>query len=186
MAFPILTPVVIAFGTAFVGNFFQNKDQKIKLEREHRQSTLAQASEIYTEASKTIDTLRYYMKEEAIYVAVRMAKGDTSREAQDKQNWQNYEAAMSTWKTNQNRLLSQVEVYYGTETATIMKTISERFTIGDRQIGATYYQTSNSLVNGTEADFDAFFRPLDFIEEEIKQLNVQMSRALQKGQVGNL
>lgn len=186
MAFPVLTPVLIAFGTAMVGNFFQNKDSKIKQEREHRASTLAAAGQVYDEVSKTMDTLRYYLKEQAIFVAVRAAQEDASRAADDKVNWQAYEDALTTWKTNQNRLISEVEVYFGVEEAVSLTAIGQLFDEGSDRVGATFYKTSNSLVKDKNVDWKAFFDPLESIDQEIRTLNVKLSHLLQQGKVGDL
>jgi hypothetical protein len=200
MPLPILTPIIIGAVGTFVGNFFQEKSSKIAQDRLLRAAILKKAEEVYDEMSKTIDTVYYYLVEEAIYIAIRKAQGDGSRSAQDDPGWVNFDAAMLAWKSNRNRLISEIEVYYGKENSDLLESIGDRIKTGDTLIGATYYKTSSSLVDKEidwakatdeekKAPKDYFFDAVikrEPLEADIRKLNRQVSELLQSQEVADL
>ncbi|MFT7603831.1 MAG: hypothetical protein ACI8VT_001399 [Saprospiraceae bacterium] len=200
MSLPILAPIIIGAVGTFVGNFFQEKSAKIAQDRLLKAAILKKAEAVYDEMSKTIDTVYYYLVEEAIYIAIRAAQGDPSRSEEDEAGWLKFDAAMLAWKSNQNRLISEIEVYYGKENSALLESIGDRIKTGDTLIGATYYKTSSSLVDkeidwakATDEEkkapkdyfFDAVFKRKP-LEKDIRKLNRQVSQLLQSQEVAEL
>lgn len=190
MANPIIASLILAGGTAWVGSYFQNRTTKINADRVQRQSELDTAGTIYTEVSTTVDALRFYLIDEAIYVAVRKAKEDTSVGAQDIANWGEYEKALAKWKTSENRLLAQVEVYYGKSVYELLKQIGGILRIGEILVEATYYGTTSSLVKkkGDTYTYNKkkFKDAVEDLPDKIRELNRKMMMLRQKEQVGIL
>lgn len=192
MPLPFVAPIAIAAGTALVGSFFKNKDFRIREAEAQRKAVMLKAHEVYHEVSKAINSVRFYLIEEAVYIAVRAAQDDISRKERDKEGWDQYVAAVSSWKTNQNRLISEVEVYFGAECSGMLLDTNKKLEAGEIQVEATYYKTPRSLVNDKNKDKDVrdiakpFFRPLKDIESEIRLLNKKMSEDLQQQKIGGL
>lgn len=206
---PILASLALTAGTTWVTQTFQNRAAKIAAEQAQRQSELEMAKTIYTEVSTTLDTLRFYMVDEAIYAARRKAKrrivvADAKEkdaaavalqaeiEQQDNANWAAYNKALAAWKTSQNRLVAQTEVYFGKAVAGLLVRIGEILNEAERQMEATYYGTSNSLIKPNKSgtgiidNSKKFFGTVEPLTNNLRELNRVMMVLRRKQKVGSL
>ncbi len=189
MPIPFIGPIIIAAGTTAIGSFFQNRTDQIRQKSERRQAIILMALGLLDEVSKTIDSLRYFLMEEAIYIAIRKALGDDSRMDEDVKGWDEYQKSVIEWNSNHNRLLSQVRVYYGDENEALLESIGDRLNEADSKVGATFYNTSNSLIKefgDKKGAKQAFDNILGSVERDIRLLNLRMTQLLQSQEVGEL
>ena len=96
MPLPLLTPIIVAAGTTLVGTFFQDRTDRIKNGRLQRQSILDKADKTYEDLSKVLDTLYYTLMDEAVYIALRKARGIEDNEEADNNGWKTYMAAFGS------------------------------------------------------------------------------------------
>ena len=198
MPAPVIIPALVALGSTLIGSYFQNRTARIQAEKKKREEELAFADKVYNEVSAALDSISYNLTEQAIYVAVRSAKG-TPRLPDDQTNWESYQTSLRIWKSNVNHMLGQIRAFYGDENAYLFQEIMNLISEGEGMVGATYYSTANSLVKIATAaekkankgkefvvDWGAFFDPINSLPQKITQLNTEMVSRRQKQEVGTL
>ena len=121
-----------------------------------------------------------------MYVAIRKALGDKTRERQDVETWDGYEGAVLNWMTHKNRFAAQASRYFGEETHGRLQNIQDIFHKAGSLTAATYYATKDSVVKdgkGDTGEFDAILEPL---EDKLLEFSEQMIREIQNHNVGRL
>ncbi len=181
-----LVPIIVAAATAGIGWFFQNTSANIANQRAQRRSELARAHEVFKDVSHAVDTLYYYLRNGAMYVAVRKALNDESRKDQDVETWDGYEKAVLGWKSHRTRFVAQVQRYFGSDIKTRLLAIQSEFDQAEDAVEDTYYQTPDSLVRGGDADVEPYNERLDALEGELLSLSEHMIREIQNENVGSL
>lgn len=182
-----IVPIFIAAATAGIGWFFQNTSANIANQRAMRRNELARAHEVFKEVSHAVDTLYYYLRNGAMYVAIRKAENDISRDREDAETWDGYERAVLNWKSHRTRFAAQVQRYFGSDIHSRLLAIQRVFDEAEDAVEDTFYLTEDSLVkNGSGANVDSYNERLDAIEAELMSLSEQMIKEIQHENVGRL
>ncbi|MDA0807930.1 MAG: hypothetical protein O2945_00630 [Planctomycetota bacterium] len=181
------TPIIIATATAGIGWLFQNRSATIANEREHRKTEIARAQEVLKEVSHATDTLHYYLRNGAMYAAIRKATNDETRAKDDEQTWNGYENAVLQWKSHRTRFAAQVKRYFGNDLLDCLLAVQSVFDQAEDDVEHTYYKTRKSLATADcKANVRRYNERLDALEGPLMRLSELMIQEIQNENVGAL
>lgn len=161
----LLNPILIAGATAAIGSYFQNRSAQNANERNLRASELITAKKIYEETNNLICIMYFYVSGDGFYAALRKGLGDTSREAADTANWMKYEQVELSYRTSIDRVISEVEIYFGPAQAKELQSIHHNLEAAAIEINRLYWGTKHSMLESGQFDVKGVKDPDDLPKE---------------------
>jgi hypothetical protein len=172
----LLATIFVSGIGAAIGSFFQRRTWDHQQQVTQNEAERKAASTLYENLSSDMDKRLYTMR--LVFWGI-----DSKRvtEEQVNQRWKNYRQILEEWNYTLNRKLSMAERYFG---KTIGKTFEFEIQKDFRELhsilSAYYYQTDKR----DSFEKEKFSQTADRLSALIRQVNLDMLKAIQTFQVG--
>mmetsp|Transcript_7950 Transcript_7950/g.11691 ORF Transcript_7950/g.11691 Transcript_7950/m.11691 type:complete len:205 (+) Transcript_7950:1-615(+) len=138
---PVIGTIIAGGAGTAIGTYFQDRSHKMADERSQKEEFLQKADHVCDRMFENLDRA-LHLNKGAMYIAVdKMQKKDL--QLGDASVWKRYSSALETWKTGEQRRISEVEIYFGDEIAKDVEDLHRLFNRYDSLVWRAYHRRKN-------------------------------------------